>query len=63
MKSFIVTQVVFGLMAFLSDIYSSAERKYKCRNNYPNIKFTRKELQTLFEIATFETYFNFNNEI
>ena len=31
--------------------------------NYPNIKFTRKELQKLFKIATSETHFIFNNEI
>ena len=31
--------------------------------NFPNIKFTRKELQKLFKIATSETNFIFNNEI
>ena len=31
--------------------------------NYPNVKFTRKELQKLFKIATSETHFIFNNEI
>ena len=31
--------------------------------NYPNVKFTGKELQKLFEIATSETHFIFNNEI
>ena len=31
--------------------------------NYPNIKFTRKELQKLFQIVTSETRFIFNNEI
>ena len=31
--------------------------------NYPNVKFTRKELQKLFKIATSETYFIFNNKI
>ena len=31
--------------------------------NYPNIKFTRKELQKLFKIATYETNCIFNNEI
>ena len=31
--------------------------------NYPNIKFTRKELQKPFKIATSETQFIFNNEI
>ena len=31
--------------------------------NYPNVKFTRKELQMLFKIATSETQFIFNNEI
>ena len=31
--------------------------------NYPNVKFTRKELQKLFKIATPETHFIFNNEI
>ena len=31
--------------------------------NYPNIKFTRKELQKLFKIATSETHFIFNDEI
>ena len=30
---------------------------------YPNIKFTRKELQKLFKIPTSETHFIFNNEI
>ena len=31
--------------------------------NYPNVKFTRKELQKLFKIATSETHFIFSNEI
>ena len=31
--------------------------------NHPNIKFTRKELQKLFKIATYETNCIFNNEI
>ena len=31
--------------------------------NYPNVKFTRKELQKLFKISTSETHFIFNNEI
>ena len=31
--------------------------------NYPNVKFTRKELQKLFKIATSEGHFIFNNEI
>ena len=31
--------------------------------NYPNVKFTRKELQKFFRIATSETHFIFNNEI
>ena len=31
--------------------------------NYPNIKFTRKELQKLFQMVTSETRFIFNNEI
>ena len=31
--------------------------------NYPNVKFTRKELQKLFKIATSETHFIFNNGI
>ena len=31
--------------------------------SYPNVKFTRKELQKLFKIATSETHFIFNNEI
>ena len=31
--------------------------------NYPNIKFTRKELQKLFQMVTSETHFIFNNEI
>ena len=31
--------------------------------NYPNVKFTRKELQKLFKIETSETHFIFNNEI
>ena len=31
--------------------------------NYPNVKFTRKELQKLFKIASSETHFIFNNKI
>ena len=31
--------------------------------NYPNVKFTGKELQKLFKIATSETHFIFNNEM
>ena len=31
--------------------------------SYPNVKFTRKEPQKLFKIATSETHFIFNNEI
>ena len=31
--------------------------------NYPNTKFTRKELQKLFQMVTSETRFIFNNEI
>ena len=31
--------------------------------NYPNVKFTKKELQKLFKIATSETHFIFNNDI
>ena len=31
--------------------------------SYSNVKFTRKELQKLFKIATSETHFIFNNEI
>ena len=31
--------------------------------NYPNVKFTRKELQKLFKKATCETHFIFNDEI
>ena len=31
--------------------------------NYPNVKFTRKELQKLFKMTTSETRFIFNNEI
>ena len=31
--------------------------------NYPNVKFTKKELQKLFKIATSEAHFIFNNEI
>ena len=31
--------------------------------NYPNVKFTTKELQKLFKIATSGTHFIFNNEI
>ena len=31
--------------------------------NYPNVKFTRKELEKLFKIATSETHLIFNNEI
>ena len=31
--------------------------------SYPSVKFTRKELQKLFKIATSETHFIFNNEI
>ena len=31
--------------------------------NYPNVEFTRKELQKLSKIATSETHFIFNNEI
>ena len=36
---------------------------YTIFENYPNVKFTRKELQKLFKIATSETHFIFNNEI
>ena len=31
--------------------------------NQPSIKFTRKDIQKLFKIATFETQFTFNTEI
>ena len=31
--------------------------------NSSNVKFTRKELQKLFKVATSETHFIFNNEI
>ena len=31
--------------------------------NYPNVKFTRKELQTLFKITTSQTDFILNNEL
>ena len=31
--------------------------------NYPTAKFTRRELEKLFKIATSETQFIFNNEI
>ena len=46
--------------SFLGNICRSKDTIFE---NYPTVKFTRKELQKLFKIATSETQFIFNNEI